>query len=112
MGVPIFANSHFQPYEMTRLTDLVEEVRIPKGTRLAAEGQPSKKNLYIIRVGRVVIANDNGMINDLSCGDYFGETAIQDEDTTISHQTIVVEEDTMCGVLTQENIRSVIGELI
>jgi len=111
MGVPIFANSHFQPYEMTRLTDLVTEVQLPKGTRLAAEGQPANKNLYIIRVGRVVIANDNGMINDLSCGDYFGETAIQEEDATISHQTIVIEEDTVCGVLTQDSIRSIIGDV-
>jgi len=111
MGVPIFANSHFQPYEMTRLTDLVQEVEFPKGTRLASEGQPAKKNLYIIRQGRVVIANDNGMINDLSCGDYFGETAIQEEEAMVSHQTITIEENTVCGVLSQESIKSIIGSV-
>ncbi len=111
MGVPIFANSHFQPYEMTRLTDYVTEVHLQKGTLLAQEGQPAKKNLYIIRQGRIVIANDNGMINDLGPGDYFGETAIQEAEHTISHQTITVEEDSVCGILTQASIESVIGSV-
>ncbi len=111
MGVPIFANSHFQPYEMTRLTDYVSEVHLPKGTVLAEEGQPARKNLYILRTGRVVITFDNGMINELGPGDYFGETAIQEEQNTISHQTIVVEEDTVCGILTQASIESVIGSV-
>eukprot|EP00559_Dactyliosolen_fragilissimus_P008241 CAMPEP_0184858102 /NCGR_PEP_ID=MMETSP0580-20130426/3209_1 /TAXON_ID=1118495 /ORGANISM="Dactyliosolen fragilissimus" /LENGTH=807 /DNA_ID=CAMNT_0027354045 /DNA_START=336 /DNA_END=2759 /DNA_ORIENTATION=+ len=111
MGVPIFANSYFQPYEMTRLTDLVTEVAFLRGEVLAREGEPAKKNLYIIRTGQVVIANDNGMINDLGPGDYFGETSILDEDNTISHQTITIEEDTVCGVLTQSSIESVIGSV-
>lgn len=111
MGVPIFANSHFQPYEMTRLTDYVTEVHLQKGTLLAQEGQPAKKNLYIIRQGRIVIANDNGMINVLGPGDYFGETAIQDAENTISHQTITVEQQSVCGILTQASIESVIGSV-
>jgi len=110
-GVPIFANSHFQPYEMTRLTDYVSEVQLPKGTILAEEGHPARKNLYIIRSGKVVISFDNGMINDLGPGDYFGETAIQEEENSISHQTITVEEDTICGILTQASIESVIGSV-
>jgi len=111
MGVPIFANSHFQPYEMTRLTDYVTEIHLPKNTVLAKEGQPAKKNLYIIRQGRIVIANDNGMINFLGPGDYFGETAIQEQEHTISHQTITVEDDSVCGILTQASIESVIGNV-
>lgn len=109
MGVPIFANSHFQPYEMTRLTDYVSEVSLAQGTVLAEEGQPAKKNLYIIRTGKVLISFDNGLINDLGPGDYFGENTIQEEENTISHQTITVEEDTVCGILTQASIESVIG---
>uniref|UniRef100_A0A7R9ZBT3 cGMP-dependent protein kinase n=1 Tax=Pseudictyota dubia TaxID=2749911 RepID=A0A7R9ZBT3_9STRA len=111
MGVPIFANSHFQPYEMARLVDLVTEVTFRRGDVLAEEGQPAKQNLYIIRTGRIVIANDNGMINNLGQGDYFGETAIQREDEIISHQTITAEEDTTCGVLTKSAIESVIGSV-
>jgi len=109
MGVPIFAHSQFQPYEMVRLTDLLTEVTFPKGEKLAEEGHPCKQNLYIIRTGRVTIANDNGMINTLVQGDYFGENTLRYEDGHISHQTITVEEETTCGVLTKSAIESVIG---
>lgn len=111
MGVPIFANSNFQPYEMTRLTDYVSEVFLPKGTVLAEEGTPARKNLYIIRSGRVIVSHDNGMIVILGPGDYFGETEIQVEENNISHATIKVDEDTVCGILTRSSIESVIGSI-
>ena len=96
---------------MTRRTDYVSEVSLAKGTMLAEEGQPAKKNLYIIRTGKVLISFDNGLINDLGPGDYFGENTIHEEEYTISHQTITVEEDTVCGILTQASIESVIGSV-
>jgi len=111
MGVPIFANSQFQPYEMSRLTDLVTEVTFLQGEVLAEEGQPAKQNLYIIRSGKVVVANENGMINNLTQGDYFGENLIQAEDGAVSLQTITAEEKTTCGVLTKSAIESVIGNI-
>ena len=111
IGIPIFANSQFQPYEMARLTDLVTEVTFPKGEVLAEEGQPAKKILYLVRQGRVVIANDNGMINVLGPGDYFGETTLHEDQSPISHKTITTEEETVCGVLTQGAIESIIGNI-
>lgn len=111
MGVPIFAKSQFQPDEMAKLVDLVTEETFSKGEVLAEEGQAAKQNLYIIRSGRIIIANDNGMINNLGKDDYFGETHIQREDETISHQTITVESDATCGVLTKSAIESVIGSV-
>lgn len=111
MGVPIFANSLFLPFEMTRLTDHVTEVFLPKGTILAEEGTPAKKNLYIIRSGTVTVTHDNGMIVVLGPGDYFGETDIQEEDNKNSHVTIKVDADTICGILTRASIESVIGSV-
>jgi CRP-like cAMP-binding protein len=108
-GVPIFALSQFQPYEMVRLADLLTEVKFPKGTKLAEEGQPMKQNLYIIRKGRVTVSNDNGMISTLSQGDYFGENTLALDEGRVSHQTITVEENSICGVLTKSAIESVIG---
>lgn len=108
-GVPIFALSQFQPYEMVRLADLLTEVEFPKGTKLAEEGQPMKQNLYIIRKGRVTVSNDNGMISTLSQGDYFGENTLALDEGRVSHQTITVEENSICGVLTKSAIESVIG---
>lgn len=108
-GVPIFALSQFQPYEMVRLADLLTEVDFPKGEKLAEEGQPIKQNLYIIRKGRVTVSNDNGMISTLTQGDYFGENTLAIDEGRVSHQTITVEEDSTCGVLTKPAIESVIG---
>jgi len=111
MGVPIFANSQFQPYEMSRLTDLLAEVAFHKGEVLAEEGQPAKQNLYIIREGKVTVANENGMISTLTPGDYFGEKLIQSGDGAVSQQTITAEERVKCGVLTKASIESVIGHI-
>uniref|UniRef100_A0A7S1V2J1 cGMP-dependent protein kinase n=1 Tax=Grammatophora oceanica TaxID=210454 RepID=A0A7S1V2J1_9STRA len=111
MGVPIFANSHFQPYEMARLTDLVTEVTFKKGEVLAEEGKSTAQNLYIIREGRIVVANDNGVINTLIEGDYFGDKSIKEPDGDVSKQTITAQADTTCGVLTKSAIESVIGDI-
>jgi len=70
-----------------------------------------KPNLYIIRSGKIVVANDNGMINNLSQGDYFGENLNQLEDGSVSHQTITAEEETICSVLSKSSIESVIGHI-
>jgi len=111
MGVPIFANSQFQPYEMARLTDSVAEVTFHEGEVLAEEGQPSKQNLYIIREGNVTVASENGMISNLSAGDYFGEKLIMAEHGAICQQTITAKKKTTCGVLTKSDIESVIGNI-
>jgi CRP-like cAMP-binding protein/tRNA A-37 threonylcarbamoyl transferase component Bud32 len=110
-GVPIFANSQFQPFEMARLTDLLIERSFPAGTVLAEEGKPHEQNLYIIREGRVAIANSNGIINTLMDADYFGENWLKDEPGSPSKQTITVQADTECGVLTRRDIESVIGQI-
>eukprot|EP00816_Leptocylindrus_hargravesii_P004137 CAMPEP_0196805352 /NCGR_PEP_ID=MMETSP1362-20130617/5125_1 /TAXON_ID=163516 /ORGANISM="Leptocylindrus danicus, Strain CCMP1856" /LENGTH=795 /DNA_ID=CAMNT_0042178231 /DNA_START=318 /DNA_END=2705 /DNA_ORIENTATION=- len=111
MGVPIFANSHFQPHEMERLTDLVREVDFREGEILSEEGQLANQALYIIHTGKINVANDNGMISTLNPGDYFGENTLQGEDGTISHSTICATEDSVCGVLTKTAIESVIGSV-
>ena len=111
MGVPIFANSRFQPYEMARLTDLLAEVTFHQGEVLALAGQPARQNLYIIREGKITVANDNGIISNLGPGDYFGDKSIEAVDSAISHQTITAVEKTTCGVLTKSAIESVIGHI-
>ena len=111
MGVPIFANSQFQPFEMARLADVVAEVTFLPKEVIAEEGQPAKQNLYIIREGKITVANENGMISALTPGDYFGDKLIQAEAGAVSQQTITAEEKTTCGVLTKSSIESVIGNI-
>jgi len=111
MSVPIFANSQFQSYEMERLTSLLTEKKFKKGEKIVEEGQPVKHNLYILRKGMVTIVCDNGIINTLKNGDYFGGNTLKMEDGQISHQNVMVAEDTVCGVLSKSAVEGVIGSI-
>lgn len=110
-GVPIFAHSQFQPFEMSRLTELLTERSFTAGSVLAEEGKPYEPNLYIIREGRINIASSNGQINTLMDADYFGDSWLKEEPGAPSPFTITVQLDTECGVLTRRNIESVIGNI-
>ncbi|KAG7357287.1 serine/threonine protein kinase [Nitzschia inconspicua] len=110
-GVPIFAHSQFQPFEMARLTELLVERSFPAGSILAEEGKPFEPNLYIIREGRINISSSNGQINTLMDADYFGDSWLKEELGSPSPFTITVQNDTECGVLTRRNIESVIGNI-
>jgi protein kinase A len=90
---------------------LLAEVTFHQGEVLAEAGQPARQNLYIIREGKITVANDNGIISNLGPGDYFGDKSIQAVDSAISHQTITAVEKTTCGVLTKSAIESVIGHI-
>ena len=109
-GVPIFANSQLQPFETARLTDLLQERSFPAGTVLAEEGRPFDQNLYIVRRGRIVVASSSGQIKTLMDADYFGENWLKIEPGSPSMQTITVQADTECGVLSRADIESVIGD--
>jgi len=111
LGVPIFSNSQFQPHELARLTDLITETKFAPGTILAEQGKPFTQNLYIIRHGAVAVANDDGVINTLKDADYFGDKFLREEEGFLSTQTITVQVETTCGILSRRNIESVIGNI-
>jgi CRP-like cAMP-binding protein/tRNA A-37 threonylcarbamoyl transferase component Bud32 len=111
LGVPIFSTSQFQPHELARLTDLIVEGNFKAGTILAEEGKPLTQNLYIIRSGNVAVANADGIINTLKDADYFGDTHLKEEPGVLSKQTITVQTETSCGVLSRRDIESVIGDM-
>lgn len=111
LGVPVFSNSKFQPHELARLTDLIQETVFQPGTILAEEGKPLSQNLYIIRSGNVAVANEDGVINNLKDADYFGDKFIKEEDGFLSKQTITVQTETNCGVLSKRDIINVIGPI-
>lgn len=110
-GVPIFAHSQFQPFEMARLTEMLSERSFAAGSILAEEGKPFEPNLYIIREGRVNISSSNGQINTLMDADYFGDSWLKEEPGAPAPFTITIQADTECGVLTRRNIESVIGNI-
>lgn len=109
LGVPIFSNSQFQPHELARLTDLIVETTFKPGTVLAEIGKPVNQNLYIIRSGSVAVSNEDGVIHNLRDADYFGDQTLKLDEGVISKQTITVQTETSCGVLSRKDIESVIG---
>jgi CRP-like cAMP-binding protein/tRNA A-37 threonylcarbamoyl transferase component Bud32 len=111
LGVPIFSNSKFQPFEMSRLTDLIVETTFQPGTILGEQGKPLVQNLYIIRSGKVSVVNADGVINNLKDADYFGDKFLKEPDGFLSPQTITVQIETTCGVLAKRDIESVIGNI-
>lgn len=111
LGVPLFCNSQFQPHELASLMDLVVETTFEAGKILAEAGKPTAQNLYIIRSGDVSIANDNGIINNLKDADYFGDNFLKEDAGFVSKQTITVQAETVCGVLSRQAIESVIGNI-
>mmetsp|Transcript_2554 Transcript_2554/g.3571 ORF Transcript_2554/g.3571 Transcript_2554/m.3571 type:complete len:823 (-) Transcript_2554:2516-4984(-) len=111
MGVPIFANSHFQPHEMQELTDRVTETTFCKGQIIAEEGKAGSQSLYFITSGKVVVANSNGVISNLGTGDYFGENSMKQPLGSPSEDTITASEPTTCGVLKKIDIEGIIGDI-
>jgi len=110
-GVPVFAHSEFQPFEMTRLTELLTEQHFTAGTTLAEEGKLYEPNLYIIREGRIVVSSSKGQVNTLMDADYFGALWLKEPLGSPSPVTVKIEADTECGVLTREDIEGVIGNI-
>jgi len=110
-GVPVFAHSEFQPFEMTRLTELLTEQSFSAGTTLAEEGKTFEPNLYIIREGRLVVSSTKGQVNTLMDADYFGALWLKEPLGSPSPVTVKFEADTECGVLTRKDIESVIGDI-
>jgi len=108
MGVPVFANSNFLGHEMADLTDLLKERTYPANYTIATEGQPAQQNLCIIQSGKVIIANSNNQIHELVEGDYFGDKLLQKNIATDSIRTV---GEVSCGVLSKEDIESVIGTI-
>ena len=104
LGVPLFSNSKFQPHELSRLTDLIVESTFEPGTILAEEGKAYNPNLYIIRSGLVAVANEDGVINNLRDADYFGDKFLKEEEGFTSKQTITVQTETTCGVLSRRDM--------
>mmetsp|Transcript_2042 Transcript_2042/g.4084 ORF Transcript_2042/g.4084 Transcript_2042/m.4084 type:complete len:740 (-) Transcript_2042:194-2413(-) len=110
MGIPVFANSQFESFEMDQLTELVENRPFAKDTVIVKEGETNHQALYIIRSGQVTVSNPNGLINTLREGDHFGGQTLV-EPQGVSKQTITVIEDATMGILTSAAIEAVIVDL-
>lgn len=111
MGIPLFADSKFESHEMSKITNSIEEVQYEAGTLIMEEGMPVVRHLNHIRMGKVVVIDENDKIHELGPGDYFGDRALKLDKNELSKRTIRVKERTVCGRLTREAIEGVIGDI-
>ncbi|CAB9516569.1 Protein kinase 4 (Fragment) [Seminavis robusta] len=111
MGVPVFADSKLQQFEMARLTELIVETTFQPGTVLAEKGKPLIQNLYVILHGKVAVVNQDGMVKILKDADYFGDRYLKEPDGCLSNQSITVKQATKCVVLSKHDIEGVLGNI-
>jgi protein kinase A len=111
VGVPVFANSKFEPFELAQLTDMLVERTFSPGTVLAEQGKPDFQELFIIKSGSVAVAHDDVVIHTLREADYFGDKALKEKQGALSMSTITVQTETVCFALSKVDIEHVIGNL-
>mmetsp|Transcript_16430 Transcript_16430/g.20519 ORF Transcript_16430/g.20519 Transcript_16430/m.20519 type:complete len:739 (+) Transcript_16430:257-2473(+) len=110
-AVPLFAKSNLQPYEIARVTDLVAEMAFQPGEVILEVGRVVKPIFYIVRSGQIKVTTQDGGVKMLKERDYIGEEFLLAPEGSISNQSIVVLEETTCGVITKSAIESVIGNV-
>jgi len=110
MGVPLFANSKFEPHEMSHLARIIKKETFENGYFISKEGDAMIKALFMIESGKITVSYRDGRIVNLTKGDYFGEETLSQNDEGVD-LSIYTTEETTCGVLTADAISSVIGSL-
>jgi cAMP-dependent protein kinase regulator len=110
-SLPLFAHSAFNDHEIDQLADLVTEQCFRKGDKLAEMDKPYRRDLWIIRHGRLLVVGKKGKTYKLKTGDYFGDKSVKAEKGRLSSHDAIVEENTTCWVLSREDMESVIGDI-
>jgi CRP-like cAMP-binding protein len=94
--------------DLERLAGWMDEVDLPAGKELLAEGTFAYE-FVIIEDGTAAVSVDGVHVNDLSAGDFFGEVAL----LATERRTASVETTSpmRAGVMTGPNFRAMIREL-
>lgn len=85
--VPLFAKLGVE--ELLALGELAEDLSVPAGARVFAEGDPGDA-LYLILTGRVTVERGGVRLAELGIGECFGELALLDEGPRSA--TVLVQE--------------------
>jgi Protein kinase domain len=133
-GIKVVHDSYLEPAILDALGSSIVDAKYAKGSILMSEGKPTEAALYLVRSGRISVkCKDGSKDAHAEEGTYFGEDTLtndcqyarkSDSDdleasvdmsyeyvmskptSTISHYTVVVEEDAVCGVLTLKACRA------
>ena len=110
-GVPIFDISKISDSELDGLVMLLTETTYTEGTKLAEEGKPHPRMLWIIKSGEIVVYDNKGRVYHLNSGDYYGDNSIREDADEESKQNVECKVNTTCWAISREEIESVIGDI-
>jgi CRP-like cAMP-binding protein len=72
-GIPLF--SQCSKTELARVAAIADEVHMPEGRTLTAEGEPGRE-FFVLVEGKADVRKGKRKINELSKGDFFGEVSV------------------------------------
>lgn len=103
--IPLF--SGFDRRKLERLGMLADEIEVPEGRCLMAEGDRGEE-MFVIVSGRVRVEREGQRLNTLGAGDFFGEIALVDGGPRTA--TVTAEEPSRLLVITHREFRSMMEE--
>jgi len=109
--VPIFEKSELKPMEYDHLVNKLDERNYKAGVKLAVAGKSLDQSLWIVKEGKLSVTSANGKVSSVGSGGYYGDKGVGKKGTYVSDETCVCDEDTVCWVLKQDDIESVVGDV-
>ena len=103
--IPLF--SAFDRRELKRVSMLADEVEVPAGRCLMAQGDRGAE-MFVIESGQVRVERDGRRINTLGPGDFFGEIALLDGGPRTA--TVTADEPCRLLVLTHREFHALMDE--
>ena len=67
--------------------------------------------MWIVKEGKLSVTSANGKVSSVGSGGYYGDKGVGKKGTYVSDETCVCDEDTVCWVLKQDDIESVVGDV-
>lgn len=94
--------------ELRRIASIADELDLPAGRRLTAEGAPGREFVVLVD-GRADVQRGGRRINELHGGDFLGEIALLSE--TPRTATVTTTTPARILLLTQRDFRTLMREL-
>jgi CRP/FNR family cyclic AMP-dependent transcriptional regulator len=103
--IPLF--SAFNRKDLERLGQLADEVDVPAGRCLMAQGDRGTE-MFVVESGQVRVERDGQRLNTLGPGDFFGEIALLDGGPRTA--TVTADEPSRLLVLTHREFHTLMDE--
>jgi CRP-like cAMP-binding protein len=100
--------SGFSNRQIASVLATAKQRRFAAGEQILHEGDEGGRGFYLITEGRTEVRSGDTVLAHHGPGDYFGEMALLLPDTPRTADVVAVE-DTACLVITQWDLRALLG---